>query len=303
MSRDGPGLLLRDILRGDDPQVMAVVRSITEISPDIITLQGVDYDLELRALSALADALSAAGAPYPHRYAAPPNAGQMTDVDLDGDGRLGGPGDAQGYGRFYGQGAMAILSRYPVQTAAVQDFSALLWRDLPDASLPYTAAGPFPSTDALAIQRLSTNGHWSVPIDAPDLGTVTLLTFHATPPVFDGPEDRNGKRNHDEVTFWTQHLAGTIGQPPAQQFILLGDANLDPTRGDGRGAAITALLGNPALQDPLPDQATVSWDQTGPMRVDYILPSSDWRVVDSGIHWPVSDPASRHALIWVDLDR
>jgi len=30
------------------------------------------------------------------------------------------------------------------------------------------------------------------------------------PPTFDGPEDRNGKRNHDEIRFWTDYV--TPGQ-------------------------------------------------------------------------------------------
>lgn len=96
---------------------------------------------------------------------------------------------------------------------------------------------------------------------------------------------------------------GTIGTPPTPPFVLLGDANLDPQRGDGRGEAIAALLSNPPLQDPLPHRPTVNWAQTGPMRVDYILPSRDWEVSDAGLIWPKGESASRHALVWVDLTR
>ena len=39
------------------------------------------------------------------------------------------------------------------------------------------------------------------------------------------------------------------------------------------------------------------------MRVDYILPSRDWQIVDAGVHWAKGDVASRHALVWVDLTR
>ena len=35
-----------------------------------------------------------------------------------------------------------------------------------------------------------------------------LLAHHPTPPVFDGPEDRNGRRNHDEAALWTAWLDG-----------------------------------------------------------------------------------------------
>ena len=301
LSRKGPGLLLRDILKGGDAQIDAVIALITEAAPDILVLQGIDYDLQAAALHALAYAINQTGPDYPHRFALPPNAGRQTSLDLDGNGKTGEARDAQGYGRFFGAGAMAILSRHPVLTDGVQDYTAMLWRDLPDAALPVTKDGPFPSLAAQQVQRLSSNGHWVVPIDVPDLGTATLLTFHATPPVFDGPEDRNGKRNHDEIMFWDHYLAGKMATPPENGFILLGGANLDPNRGDGLRSAIKTILSHPRLQDPTPDQTTAVFDNIDPLRVDYLLPSTDWRVVATG---RAQDPAaSRHSLIWVDLDR
>jgi endonuclease/exonuclease/phosphatase family metal-dependent hydrolase len=129
---------------------------------------------------------------------------------------------------------------------------------------------------------------------------VTVLTYHATPPVFDGPEDRNGKRNHDETAFWTHYLNGAFGAVPAGRLVLLGDANLDPDRGDGLSAAMADLLRHPMLQDPLPDQPTVNWPQTGPMRVDYVLPSADWTVIEAQV-MPQAPLASRHSLVWVAL--
>ena len=302
MQRKGPGLLLRDILKGDDPQITAVIDTLVAANADILALQGFDYDIEGRALAAFANALAAEGSRYPYRFAAPPNAGLMTDLDLDADGKTGTARDAQGFGRFFGQGAMALLSRHPIDTQAIQDFSTLLWRDLPKNKYPMTKAGPFAGPKVHAIQRLSSHGHWVVPITHPTLGTLNILTFHATPPVFDGPEDRNGRRNHDEVTFWAHYLAGTFGPAPDNSFILMGDANLDPARGDGRSEAIQNLLAHPKLQDPLPNTDTVLWPQTGPMRVDYILPATNWQVTDAKI-MPQNPDASRHRLVWVDLQR
>jgi hypothetical protein len=302
LSRDGPGLLFSDILSGQDVQVAAVIETLIAADADILTLQGIDYDLENRAIGVLADALATAGAPYPHLFSAAPNAGLATDLDLDGDGRPGGPGDAQGFGYFYGQGGMAVLSRFPIDTAGVADFTELLWRDLPGALLPETEAGPFPSAEALRIQRLFPNGAWAVPIEHPGYGTVTVLTFHAGPPVFDGSEDRNGKRNHDELMFWQHYLSGTFGPAPSETYILSGNANLDPERSDGRHDAIRHFLTHPMLQDPLPDRPTVNWQNTGEMRVSYILPSRDWTVTEAGI-LPPNPEASRHSLIWVDLTR
>jgi hypothetical protein len=295
--------LLRDILRGDDPSVTATVDVLVDVAPDIVVLQGFDYDLNKTALDAFAEMLAASGLNYPHRFALPGNAGRQTPLDLDGDGRLGGPGDAQGYGEFFGRGAMAILSRFPILTEDVQDYTDLLWRDLPGALLPQTDAGPFPSAEAQAIQRLSSHGHWVVPLDAGALGRVTLLTFHASPPVFDGPEDRNGRRNHDEIAFWQSYLAGAFGPVPEDRFVLLGDANLDPVQGEGIKSAINSLLKHPALKDPLPDQPTVTWEGVGDLRVDYLLPSTDWTIAGAGIRGTEPGIASRHGLVWVDLER
>ena len=273
-----------------------------EVNADILVLQNLDYDLDQKALTALVAALEARSIDYPFVFASAPNAGLMTELDLDGDGRLGGAGDAQGYGRFYGQGGMAVLSRYPVDQARVSDFSAFLWRDMPDALLPRTADGPFPSEAAQEVQRLSSHGHWVLPVMHPVFGEITVMTYHATPPVFDGPEDRNGKRNHDETFFWHHYLNGVFGEAPTRGFVLLGDANLDPVAGDGRGEAIRALLDDPRLQDPLPGLPTVRWSQLGDMRVDYLLPSADWRIADAAVH-PRNPDASRHSLVWVDLTR
>ena len=279
-----------------------MIAEIRKVSPDVIALQGVDFDIENRTLQAFASAIEGQGQSYPHFFAAAPNAGLQTLVDLDGDGQTGGPGDAQGYGRFFGQGSMAILSRYPILAAEVEDYSELLWRDLPDALLPEKAGKAFPSPEALDVQRLSSHGHWIVPIQHPVFGRISILTYHATPPVFDGDEDRNGKRNHDETAFWLHYLEGRFDAPPDGQFILAGDANLDPNGGDGRGQIMATLLSHPMLQDPLPNLSTVAWQQTGPLRVDYVLPSSDWQVTDAGVR-PINPGASRHALVWVDVTR
>ena len=309
LQRDGPGLLLRDLARGKDPQIAAVLAVIAAADADILAIQNFDYDLTGEALTLLAKA-----AEYPHSFALRPNTGMPTGLDMNGDGKLGGPADAQGYGRFSGQGGMAILSRYPIRTDNVQDLSYLLWKDIPDALLPVTADGPFPSADALAVQRLSTTGHWIVPIDAPQ-GRFDLLTFHASPPVFDGPEDRNGRRNHDEIRLWQQVLDGKIGTAPTHRFVIAGDANLDPKDSDGIRSAIRNLLADARLQDVRPKGAagtdTVDWADPVPgnLRVDYVLPSTHWAVLDAGVMWPPADDpaaptvvaASRHRLVWVDL--
>lgn len=150
LRRAGPGLLLRDISGDKDPQVAAVVEVISDLRPDILALLSFDWDYDGQALSAFEHMLAQAGAPYPYRFSARPNTGLATGLDLDGDGRRGGPGDSQGYADFSGQSGLAVLSTYPIDTDAVQDFTDLLWRDMPDALMPVDADGaPFPSAPSL----------------------------------------------------------------------------------------------------------------------------------------------------------
>ncbi len=312
-------MLLRDILRGGDAQIDAAARIVVRVAPDILLLQNVDYDMELRALSAFRDRIAAAGLRYDTVFALLPNTGMATGLDLDGDGRLGEPEDAQGHGDFAGQGGMAILSRYPVDPGGLRDLSGILWRDVPQAMLPRVDGAPFPSPQAQAVLRLADVAQWAVPVRL-DSGTVTLLAFHANAPVFDGPEDRNGRRNHDQLRFWQHYLDGVFGPAPDARFVLLGHANQDPQRGEGIKAGITALLADGRLQDPHPRrrdappgdpaEATVDWPRVTPpqMRVSYVLPSRDWAVAGAGVHWPMDGPdamdaavASRHRMVWVDL--
>lgn len=311
LTRRGPGLLLKDILSGDDPQVAAAVEVIVALDADVLLLTGIDYDHGHAALAALVDRLAAAGAAYPHVFAARPNSGQPTGFDIYGNGRLGEARDAQGYGRFAGEGAMALLSRLPVDADAAQDFSDFLWADLPQALTPDTAE------PLRRIQRLSSTGHWQVPVALPGGRRLDLLAYSATPPVFDGPEDRNGRRNHDETAFWQRLIDGALPFPaPAGPFVILGNANLDPVRGDGRPAALLALMGDARLQDPRPvsdglDDATAVYaDGPGPLRVDYVLPSAGLRVVAAGVLAAAPGDllagslaaASRHRPVWVDID-
>ncbi|MDX8351670.1 endonuclease/exonuclease/phosphatase family protein [Cognatiyoonia sp. IB215182] len=314
LSRDGPGLLLRDLLKGEDAQIAAIASVIDHVDPDILVLTDFDYDLEGRALTAFAAQF---GDRYPHRFARRPNTGMATGLDLDQNGRTGEARDAQGYGRFAGDGGMAILSAWAIDAAAMVDHSTLLWRDLPDASFPRTVEGePFLPKEEQAIQRLSHAGHWIVPIDLQGDGHVNILAFAATPPVFDGPEDRNGLRNRDELRLWEVVLDGGFGPPP-ERFVVAGNANLDPLAGDGLSDAMAAFLARPDLQDPLPSLPTADWADDGPgdLRVSYVLPSTDWRVVDAGVFWPAPDAADAtllgedglsagvHHLVWVDITR
>ncbi len=284
---------------------------IAAARPDVLLLLRFDYDLDGAALAAFAERLAEAGHPMAHRFALRPNSGWATGLDLDGDGRTGTPDDAQGFGRFAGEGGMAILSRLPVDAAAARDHSDFLWRDLPGALIPERDGRPFPSAEVFDVQRLASTGFWQLPVATASGQSLTLLAWHAGPPVFGGPEERNRRRNHDETAFWTQLLDGNLPMPPpSAPFVLMGSSNLDPEAGDGMHAAMQALIAHPALQDPMPigtrpgtdapSAATAHWPRgPGALRVSYLLPSAALDVVDGGLIWPDGDAS--HALVWVDI--
>jgi len=289
-----------------DPQIDVFVDTVQKIAPDVLLITDIDWDYHNVAVDDLADKIG----DFPFRLSLRPNSGMPTGIDLDDDGRLGSPGDAQGFGWFVGQGGMALLSKYPMQLIA--DHSALLWSEQPD-SLLFDGM----TQEARNVQRLSSSGHWEVLVSG-----IYLLAFAAGPPVFDGPEDRNGRRNHDEIAFWRQRLNDDLGP-----VVVIGNANLDPADGEGRKAAIQTLLAHPRLQDPKPRSSggelaanpehkgdpgldTADWPDPVPgnLRVSYILPDRSLRVLDSGVYWPIGAAAEamqehglRHRLVWVDV--
>ncbi|MGM0583975.1 MAG: endonuclease/exonuclease/phosphatase family protein [Pseudomonadota bacterium] len=347
LSRAGAGLAWKAIAEGD-AQAQAVARIVRRVRPDVLVVLELDRDAEGLALSALADLLREGprGIDYPHLFEAPVNAGRPSGLDLDGDGRLAEPEDALGWGRFPGQYGMAVLSRLPLDRDAARTFRRLRWAEMPGALIPREAL-PEGAAEALP---LSSKSHWDVPAILPDGRRLHLLVSHPTPPVFDGPEDRNGRRNHDEIRFWTDYVSGrgwmrddsgrrgALGEGAG--FLIAGDLNADPVDGDGRHEGIAGLLAHRRVQDPAPrgpggaaaaaaqgganaghegDPAldTADWRDTpgpGNLRVDYVLPSTDWEVTGAGVFWPAPGtpgaelvaggrrPASSdHRLVWVDL--
>ncbi|MEM6439214.1 MAG: endonuclease/exonuclease/phosphatase family protein [Pseudomonadota bacterium] len=323
LSRNGAGLALKAIV-DRDAQPLAVAAILRAVRPDIVAILELDHDPEGQALTALASLLAepgeggAPGLDYPHLFTAPPNTGYPSGYDLDGDGAAAGPDDARGWGRYPGHYGMAVLSRLPLEQGAIRTFRTLPWAAMPGHLMP---EGHFPAA-AEPDLPLSSKSHWDVPARLPDGRALHLLISHPTPPVFDGPEDRNGRRNHDETRFWVDYVSGEGwmtddqgrggGLASEAPFAVLGDLNADPFDGDARREALEALLAHPRVQDPRPrsegavaaaraqgdanarqrgDPAfdTADWrDSPGPgnLRVDYVLPSRDWEVTGAGVFWP-----------------
>ena len=355
LAREEPGALAAALAAGDDAQAIAVAGVLQAARPDIVLINEFDFDADGAALSAFRRdylAVSQSGTEpldLPHAFLAPVNTGVPSGLDLDQNGTSDGPGDALGFGWFPGQYGMLVLSRYPIDAAASRTFQSLLWRDMPGARLPDHPDRPrqadYYSAAVLDVLPLSSKSHWDVVVQAPD-GPLHLLASHPTPPVFDGPEDRNGRRNADEVRFWNYYITegawpdlqddrGTAGTlAPGAAFVILGDLNLDSVDGDGDRQTMLDLLAHPRVQDTRPGSAgavaaaeaggasathqgdpamdTADFNEDGGpgnLRVDYVLPSADLTVVDSGVLWPApGDPlaeiverASDHRLVWVDI--
>ncbi len=330
---DEAGGLLRRLEQGDEAagKVAAVLQ---RVRPDVVLLNEFDYDASGRAADLFQRRYletSRHGGTlihYPYRYLAPVNTGVPSGLDLDGDGRVGGEGrargnDAWGYGLHPGQYGMLVLSMYPLDMARVRTFQRLRWAAMPGARMPVDPASGRAWYPAATWQqlRLSSKSHWDVPVLTPQ-GEIHLLAAHPTPPVFDGPEDRNGARNHDEIRLWAEYISegprpwlcddsGRCGGLRADAaFVIAGDLNADPVDGDSVPGAIGQLLSHPrVLADAAPrsagarerasahglprkgDTATHTGDfgpRSGTMRLDYVLPSTGLRVRDSGVFWPVA---------------
>ena len=144
--------------------------------------------------------------------------------------------------------------------------------------------------------------------------------------MFDGPEQRNRRRNFDEIRLLADHVSGD----PQRAGYIVDDAgawrtacrravrdcrrlNADPHDGDSQPGAIEQLLAHPRIQaepvpgsdggaesahrmggsnlthrgDPRHDTAVFS-DPPGNLRVDYVLPSTGMQVIDAGVYWPLS---------------
>lgn len=327
-----PGGLIARLEAGDE-DARRIAAVIQRQRPDVLLLNEFDYDAEHRAANLFQRDYLEVGQHgeqpirYPYRYLAPVNTGVPSGLDLDRDGRSDGPADAWGFGHQPGQYGMLVLSRHPIDAAAVRSFQHFLWKDLPDAlepQVPDTGAPWYPP-EVWEQLRLSSKSHWDVPVDTP-LGRVHFLVSHPTPPVFDGPEDRNGRRNHDEIRLWAEYISG---QPLAwlyddagrrggldrdALFVIAGDLNADPLDGDSVPGAIQQLLDHPrVLRYPPPrsEGAVVAAQaageanlahrgehahdtgnfgpRVGNLRIDYVLPSVGLQVRDSGVFWPRPD--------------
>jgi hypothetical protein len=359
LNRNAAGQLITDLRGRDNRQAGRVAEIIQRVRPQVLLINEFDYDPDGTAARFFQENylnVSQHGqAPirYAERFIAPVNTGVATGFDLDGNGRSDGPGDAFGFGRFPGQYGMLVLSVFPIDRDHVRTFQKFLWKDMPGGLVPVrrgakslqalrhkpadasvlpdrqaaeAAEQAYYSTAQWQILRLSSKSHWDLPLKIRG-SVVHFLVCHPTPPIFDGPEDRNGCRNHDEIRLLADYIdpgrssyiyadQGHRGGLPADaRFVIAGDMNADPTDGDSTVGSIRQLLEHPLINgtcrptsrggpeqakrqgganrqqqgDPALDTADFSDRGPGNLRVDYVLPSRQLTIAAAGVYWPASD--------------
>jgi Endonuclease/Exonuclease/phosphatase family len=337
LNRTATGELIEHLSTPGNAQAATVAEIIQRVRPDLLLINEFDFDPDGTAADLFQQNYlsvphnGAAPIEYPYHFVAPSNTGIPSGFDLNNDGSIGGPDDALGFGFFPGQFGMAVYSMHPIVLDDVRTFQTFRWADMPAALLPDDPATPDPadwfSAAELGAVRLSSKSHWDLPIDI-DGRLVHFLVSHPTPPVFDGSEDRNGRRNHDEIRFWADYVrpgrasayiyddsGQRGGLRPGARFVIAGDQNADPLDGDSVPGAAQLLLEHPRVNtavtpssagavdaaarqgganlthrgDPVFDTADFADSAPGNLRVDYVLPSRPLRIVDAAVFWPTAD--------------
>jgi alkaline phosphatase len=341
----GKGVELITALKNDSQQIKNIAEIIQRTRPDIVLLNEFDYiaDPKQGVEKFIKEYLgeSQQGSQpidYPYYYYAPVNTGVSTPFDLDNNGKKSGNlADAQGFGHFPGHFGMMLLSKFPIDNQDIRTFQNFLWKDMPNAIVPIDpiTKEPWYNKQEWQALRLSSKSHWDIPVNV-DGNIVHILASHPTPPVFDGKEDRNGARNHDEIRFWQDYITpnqadyiyddqGTNGGIKVNsRFVILGDQNASKDEGGARKEGIGNLLASPFTNNdispasiagmnnndsPYAANHTAGWG----MRADYVLPSrSGIKLEKNGIFWPEKNSglyrliatrsaSSDHRMVWADL--
>ncbi|MCI5047661.1 MAG: endonuclease/exonuclease/phosphatase family protein [Aquisalinus sp.] len=307
--RDKEGQLVEDMMRGDDPQIQAIADIILKVDPDVLVLNEIDWHRDFIPLGVFRDNYLTAPPndagikplSWPFITMIPSNTGlNPGTIDFDNNGEIvtepgsaAYAGDSFGYGKFTGQYGMAILSKKRILSEFSRSFKQFKWQDMPGNLMP----ADYYSEEAQEMFRLSSKNHVDIPVGVGN-HELHLLMMHPTPPTFDGPEDRNGRRNHDEIRFFADYITpdksdyiyddawlntngekgrkGGLGE--GRRFVIVGDFNADPNDGDSISGAIQQLLDHPAIIDPKPEsnggwtaaaeQGGANDSHTGPHELD-----------------------------------
>lgn len=338
---------LATALKSDHPQIKNIAEIIQRVRPDIILLNEFDYIDKSNGIEYFKKhylQISQKKQPainYPYTFIAPVNTGLATKFDLDNDGQhTGVKADAQGFGFFEGHYGMAVLSRFPIDIEKVRTLQKFKTKDMPNAGIPVDpkSGDNWYSEKEWQALRLSSKSFWDLPINVKGK-TFHLIASHPTPPVFDGEEDRNGIRNHDEVRLIADYVANADylyddngvpgGLKANSRFVIVGDLNAAPEGDKKRPDTTNQLLKHPlinATYTPQSKGAQLSFSHTNDpqsyaaqytafwqARVDYVLPSKvGIEIHKGGVFWPAKNSelyrlikdrnaSSDHRMVWLDI--
>ncbi|WP_010524057.1 endonuclease/exonuclease/phosphatase family protein [Nesterenkonia sp. F] len=323
-------MLLADLRDGEDAAAETVAATAQTADPDVLVLTGVTLDEE----GAIAEALNAEylsqgqrghqGLALDHVFTAETNSGAGSGTDLDGDGRIGGPGDRLGWGSHSGQEGMIVLSSVPIERDAVRTFGDFRWVQMPDNSMPDTFETPLQR----AVPPVSSTSLWDVPLEVGE-EHLHLIATASTAPRSDRRID--AFRAIDERRMLVDYVSGAAGEgwyltdddgevgglSAGSSFVVAGapaTAETLSALGEDAPSAVREaaeerpLLDADVVQDPEPRPVTdepveerddahagsaptdtrALADGQG-MRASYVLPDADLSVRDSGIFWPAAD--------------
>ncbi|MDO6541074.1 endonuclease/exonuclease/phosphatase family protein [Photobacterium sanguinicancri] len=205
---------------------------------------------------------------------------------------------------------------------------------------------------------LSSKNHVDVPLVIPTPAgneVIHFLVSHPAPPIFNNVANHNYEHNRAELKFWNDYINAqsyfyddngkTGGLTVGSKFVIAGDMNADAMKGDGDRRMIADLLkshyvntdatigsyapsskGGQECFDlghckaensntPYPEAIT----SVSGLRLDYVIPSANLAVNNSGVFFPSSSEdgyhlvydkdlgaskgvTSDHRMVWVDLD-
>ncbi len=336
--------LLDELEGGMHPAARVLAETVQANAPDVLVLTGISYDENEKIAETLNSQYLArgqngqTGMQYSYTYTAPTNSGIDSGADLDGDGRVGGPADAIGYGNHPGERGMAVFSAHPIVQDEVRTFQEFLWEDMPENSIP---EGQFSNLEK-SVLRLPSTSMWDVPIEVPgEPGHVHVVaTDLNSSPRSARPDEA---RNEDQRRMVTDFVSGSAwylydddgargGLGAEDSFVIAGslaDEQELMTSPAEKVPELSTLLKSEVLQDPAPEavtdeplperdgdadpKATQGLSNGEAVRSSYVLPATALEVDGTGVFWPAEgefgfdlvDPAESASpsgrLVWLDI--
>jgi hypothetical protein len=284
-------------------------------------------------------------------FSAPVNSGMASGMDLDHSGSVvttfplpgaaaagaeAYSGDCWGPGAYPGEHGMALLvdERLTIQTDKARTFRRFPWEYVPSGAMPPApgAAKDDGSTswytaNEKGLVRLSSVGHWDVPVALPDGSVLHLLCSRPIPPgpKADGAPTFASRRNHDEIRFWADYVDDEPylvddsgvggGLASGALFVVMGNLGVAPRPDSKAGDDVigSALFGahrvnsavTPTSETTLPGLDPIA-TTFGNLRADYLLPSREIGIAAAGI-WRAAPAGtdrsfpSEHFPVYMDL--